>query len=83
MPKIQFDVNIANCVAIDIANEVLPVWWMEVYPFCFKQSKSLLHAKIKWFWNLFGMSVIWNDFKNFVSQGIEIWNRQRNLKQKK
>ena len=26
MPKIQFDVNFANGVAIDIANDVLPVW---------------------------------------------------------
>ena len=33
MSKIQFDVNVANGVAIDIANDVLPVWWMEVYPF--------------------------------------------------
>ena len=48
MPKIQFDVNIANGVVIDVANVVLPVWWMEVYPFCLNQSKSLLHAEIKW-----------------------------------
>ena len=49
MPKIQFDVNLIYGVAIDIANDVLPVWWMEVYPFHLNQSKSLLHAKIKWF----------------------------------
>ena len=48
MPKIHFDVNVANGVAIDIANDLLPVWWMEVYPFCLIQSKSLLHAEIKW-----------------------------------
>ena len=32
MPKTQFDVNIPNGVAIDVANDVLPVRWMEVYP---------------------------------------------------
>ena len=36
-------------VAIDFVNDVLPVWWMEVYSFRFNQSKSLLHAEIKWF----------------------------------
>ena len=35
MSKIQFDINIANSVAFDVANNVLPVWWMEVYPFRF------------------------------------------------
>ena len=48
MPKIQFDVKVANGVAIDVANDVLPVRWMEVCPFLFNQSKSLLHAEIKW-----------------------------------
>ena len=47
MSKIQFDVNVANGVAIDVANTVLPVWSMEVYPFRLNQSKSLFHAKIK------------------------------------
>ena len=47
MYKIQFDFKFANGVAIDVANDVLPVWWMEVYPFSFNQSKSLLHAEIK------------------------------------
>ena len=28
--KIQFDINVANGLAIDIANGVLPVWGMEV-----------------------------------------------------
>ena len=46
MLKIQFDVNIANGVTIDIANDILPVWWMEVYLFRLNQLKSLLHAKI-------------------------------------
>ena len=48
-PKSQFDVNVANRVAIDFANNVLPVWWMEVYPLRFNQSKSLLHAETKWY----------------------------------
>ena len=48
MSKIQFDVNVANGVAIDVANDTLPVWWMEVYPFRVNQSESLLHAEIKW-----------------------------------
>ena len=32
MSKIQFDVNVAHDVAIDVAIDVLPVWWMEVDP---------------------------------------------------
>ena len=40
-------VKVANGVAIDVAYDVLPVWWMEVYPFHFNQSISLLHAEIK------------------------------------
>ena len=50
MPKIQFDFKVANGVAIDVANDILPVWWMEVYTFRVNQSESLvlLHAKIKW-----------------------------------
>ena len=40
MPLNEFDVNVANGVAIDVANDVLP-WWMEVYPFRFNQSKSV------------------------------------------
>ena len=37
MSKIQFAVDVANGVAIDFYNDVLPVWWMEVYiiPFSF------------------------------------------------
>ena len=49
MPLNELDVNFANDVATDVANDLLPVWWMEVYPFCFNQSESLLHAEIKWF----------------------------------
>ena len=30
MPKIQFDVNFANGVAIDVTNDLLLVWWIEV-----------------------------------------------------
>ena len=33
MSKTQLDVNVANGVAIDVANDVLPVCWMEVYLF--------------------------------------------------
>ena len=47
MPKIQLDINVAKDVAIYVANDVHPVWRMEVYPFRFNQSKSLLHAEIK------------------------------------
>ena len=49
MSKIQCKVNIANGAVIDFANDVLPVKWMEVYPFRVKQSESLFHATIKWF----------------------------------
>ena len=49
MSKIQFDVNVANSVAIDVANDVLSVKWMEVHPFRFNQSKSLSHSEIKSF----------------------------------
>ena len=47
MPLNEFDINFANGVAIGVANDVLPVWWMEVYPFRFNQSKLLLHAEMK------------------------------------
>ena len=32
MSKIQFDVNVANGVGMDVTtcNDVLPVWWMKV-----------------------------------------------------
>ena len=43
----QFNGNVANSVAIDVANNVLLVRWMEVYPFCVNQSESPLHAEIK------------------------------------
>ena len=49
MSEIQFDVNVANGVDINVVNDVLPVWWMLVYPFRVNQSESLLHAEIKWF----------------------------------
>ena len=39
MSKIQFDVNVANGVAIDDANDVLPLWWMEAYAFRVNQLK--------------------------------------------
>ena len=44
MSKIQFYINDVNSVAIEIAYDVhvLSGWWMEVYPVCFKQWKSLL-----------------------------------------
>ena len=48
MSQIQFDVDVANSIAIDVANDILPALWMEVYPFPFNQSKSLLHTEIKW-----------------------------------
>ena len=47
MSEIQFDVNVAKGVAINVANNILPVSWMEVYPFHVYQSESLLHAEIK------------------------------------
>ena len=46
MSTVQLDVNVANGVATDVANDVK---WMEVYSFRFHQSKSLLHTKIKWY----------------------------------
>ena len=39
MSEIQFDVNVAYGVAIDVAINVLPVWWMEVYLFRVDQSE--------------------------------------------
>ena len=39
-------VNVSNDVDIDVANDVLPVKWMEVYPFSIHQLKSLFHAAI-------------------------------------
>ena len=58
MSEIQFDINVANGISIDIANDVLPVLWMEVYHFCVYQSESLLHAEIKLFKNLSIKSLI-------------------------
>ena len=52
--EIQFDFNVASGVAIDVANDALPVWWMEVYPFRVNQSESLLHTEIKWFYDTIG-----------------------------
>ena len=53
MYKIQIDYNAANGVAIDVADDVLPFWWIEihVYLFRFNQLKLLLHAEIKWFYD--------------------------------
>ena len=31
--EIKFDVNVASGVAIDVDNDVLPVWWIDVYHF--------------------------------------------------
>ena len=45
--EIQFDVNVANGVAVDVAKEVLLFWWNDVYPYCVNQSESLLHAEIE------------------------------------
>ena len=47
MSEIHFDVIFANGVAIDVANDVLPVWWIEVYHFRVNQSESLLHGEIR------------------------------------
>ena len=47
MSIIQLDVDVAISVAVDVTNDVLPVWRMDVYPFCFDQSKSLLQAEIE------------------------------------
>ena len=47
MHKIQFDVYVAIGDAADFSNNVVPVWWMEIYPFRLNKSKSLLHVEIK------------------------------------
>ena len=39
MPKMQFNTNVANSIYINVANKVPPVWWMELYPLHFNQSK--------------------------------------------
>ena len=41
MLDIQFDVNVAIGVDIGIANDVLPVLWIEVYSYCVIQSQSM------------------------------------------
>ena len=40
----MLDTNVPNGVAIDIADDILLVTWMKVYPERFNQSKSLLHT---------------------------------------
>ena len=57
MSEIQFDVNVANRIAIDVAKDVLSVWWMEIYPFLVNQSESLLQAEIKLYCYTPGVSV--------------------------
>ena len=47
MSKTQFHIKVANVVYIDVANDGLPDWWMEVYSLRLNQSKSLLHAEIR------------------------------------
>ena len=44
MPEMQIGVNVAYGVAIDVANDVLPDWWVEIHPY---QSNSMLIAEIK------------------------------------
>ena len=39
-------INVANGVVIGVAHDVLPVKWMELYPFRINQSKSLFYAAI-------------------------------------
>ena len=46
MFKIQFDVNIANGVAIDVAHDALPDYLMEAYPFLVKQSHLCYMLKL-------------------------------------
>ena len=46
MPKIQFYVNVANGVAIDVANDVLVVWWMDVYPFRLNHENNYYMPKM-------------------------------------
>ena len=47
MPKIQFDINAAANIAIDVAKYAFPVQWMEIFRQCFNQSKSVFHSGIK------------------------------------
>ena len=42
MPKYQFHVNIA----IDVAYDVLPVWWMEVYLFVLTNQNHCYMPKL-------------------------------------
>ena len=44
MSNIKFEVN---GIAVDVANDILPVWLMEVYLFRMDQSRSLVHTNIK------------------------------------
>ena len=51
MPKNNFDINIANDVVINVANNVLKVKWIEFYNehFTCNQSKSLIYSEIELF----------------------------------
>ena len=49
MPKQGFDINVADGVVTNVANDALPFCWMKVYYKRFIQSKSLWNAEIKWF----------------------------------
>ena len=46
MSKIQFDVNVAKNIIIDVANDELPVQWNKVYLLHLSQSRSLSQCYI-------------------------------------
>ena len=48
MSSILFDVNVANGVAIGVTNVELPVWWMEVYPFCLTSQNHCHMPKLNY-----------------------------------
>ena len=39
--KFSFNVNVANGVVFDVANDVFPIWWMDVHLFRFNHLESL------------------------------------------
>ena len=76
MSKIQYDVKVANSVAIDVANDVLSVWWMDVN----QSTLSMLTNQNRCYMpklndiGIIHISPICNELdKCFVILGLRVW----------
>ena len=64
MCEIQFDVDVANGVAIDVANDVLPIWWMKLYLLILANQKHYYMPQLNDI-TLFGLGpLLWVQYPN-------------------